>query len=705
MNYNIIIDKYAGFCFGVARAVSIVEKAVSGNSDNPGKIYTFGDIIHNSRVVENLREKGVYSIEYEQFRDLTSKDTVIIRSHGVPERIFDELHEIGVNVIDGTCPFVKKIHNIVSEYSSKGYEIIIFGDRSHAEIIGIVGNCQNTPHIYADFNDFLDKTDNFKYFFQKKLAFISQTTYNIIDWEQAVSKIKLHSSDFCDLRIFNTVCDATIKRQHGAKNLSESCDITVVVGDNSSSNTRKLYDICAKNCTAYITDGKDLTGLRRCATGAISLLLSRLSDTLGKTLTVGITAGASAPREVIEEVYNLMDDSIKDVIGTAGVEETGAAGVQDGSDGAEESFESMLNANLNRRVHKGNRVVGVITGFHNNEVTVDIGTKQTGFVPLEEFSEIPDEDPKQNAKVGEEVELIVTQVNDAEGWVTLSKSKADARTGFDALQKALNNNEVLDAVITDVVKGGVVAAIKGVRVFIPASHSGIRTNRNDENADKALDVLFKKPVRIKIIELDEKRNKAVGSIREAMNIERTAAKDKFWSDAAVGKTYTGTVRSVTNYGAFVDLGGVDGMIHLSELSWDKVTHPSQVVKVGDSVDVTIKALDPEKNRISLTYKDPNGDPFSNFLSKFEVGMDIPVKVVSTASFGAFAEIIPGVDGLIHISQFPADKGNALKKDDEVTARITEIDADRKRISLSIRAISEDAPVDENVPYVIPEETE
>jgi 4-hydroxy-3-methylbut-2-enyl diphosphate reductase len=383
--------------------------------------------------------------------------------------------------------------------------------------------------------------------------------------------------------------------------------------------------------------------------------------------------------------------------GATGAEITGAAEVQDG---AEESFESMLNANLNRRVHKGNRVVGVITGFHNNEVTVDIGTKQTGFVPLEEFSEIPDEDPKQNAKIGEEVELIVTQVNDAEGWVTLSKSKADARSGYDRLEKALNNDEVLDAVITGVVKGGVVATIKGVRVFVPASHSGIRTSRNDENADKALDVLFKKNVKLKIIELDEKRNKAVGSIREAMNIERNAAKDKFWEDAEVGKSYTGVVRSITNYGAFVDLGGVDGMVHLSELSWDKVTHPSQVVKVGDSIDVTIKALDREKNRISLSYKDPNGDPFSNFLTNFEVGMDVPVKVVSIASFGAFAEIIPGVDGLIHVSQISADKGVTLKKDDEVTARITEIDADIKRISLSIRAISDDAPVDENVPYVI-----
>ncbi|MDR0974913.1 MAG: 4-hydroxy-3-methylbut-2-enyl diphosphate reductase [Ruminococcus sp.] len=700
MKYKIIVDKYAGFCFGVSRAIALAESCLS--ETNHGSIYTYGNIIHNARVVNSLREKGVISIEHEDFTKLTSSDTVVIRSHGVPAEIFRELSEIGVNIVDGTCPFVKKIHNIVSEYSSLGYEIIIFGDKRHAEIIGIVGNCQNTSHIYADFNEFLDKTDNFKYFFQKKLAFISQTTYNIIDWEETTSKINAHSSDFTDLKVFNTICDATKNRQNGAKKLSEICDITVVVGDNSSSNTRKLYDICAGNSpgSAYITDGFDLTNFRRRASELISVL-SRQPDTPGKTLTVGITAGASAPREVIEEVIKAMDDSIKDVMQgtevqkTEEVQDTGAA-----DNTADESFESMLNASLNRRVHKGNRVEGIITGFHNNEVTVDIGTKQTGFVPLEDFAEIPDEDPKNSVKIGSSVELIVTQVNDAEGWVTLSKSKADARSGYERLEKALNNDEILDAVITGVVKGGVVATIKGVRVFIPASHSGIRTAKGDENAENALNALFKQNVRIKIIELDEKRNKAVGSIREAMNAERGAAKDKFWESAEVGKTYTGVVRSTTAYGAFVDLGGVDGMIHLSELSWDKVTHPSQVVKVGDSVDVTIKALDREKNRVSLSYKDPNGDPFTNFTANYEVGMDVPVKVVSIASFGAFAEIIPGVDGLIHVSQF---SGNALKKDDEVTARITEIDADRKRISLSLRAI--DVPVDENVPYVIPEETE
>jgi 4-hydroxy-3-methylbut-2-enyl diphosphate reductase len=695
INYSITLDRHAGFCFGVDRAVKLCEETADATDSQ--NVYTYGEIIHNAFTVDKLRKKGVSVIGYEDIDTLTPDDTVIIRSHGVPNDIFTKITEKGAKIIDGTCPFVKKIHNIVSEYSQNGYDIVVFGDKNHAEIIGIVGNCQNTPHIYADITELLDKTDNFKYFFQKKLAFIAQTTYNIIDWENAHSEIIAHINDFCDCKVFNTICDATSKRQQGAIKLSRSCDITVVVGDKNSSNTRKLYDICAREGKdTILTDGINLTEFRRRAASGVSLCLTRQNNTPGKTLTVGITAGASAPREVIEEVYKTMDDTINGMT-TEGM--------------ADESFEALLNENLNRRVHKGNRVTGIVTGFHINEVTVDLGTKQAGFVPLEEFAELPDEDPKKSVKIGDEVELVVTQVNDAEGWVTLSKSKADAKGGYELLYKALETGEILDAVVTEVVKGGVVVTIKGVRVFVPASHSGIRTPRSESSPtdnENALKVLFKKPVRVKIIEVDEKRGKAVGSIREANSSDRGASKEKFWDAAEIGKKYTGVVRSLTNYGAFVDLGGVDGMVHLSELSWDKVSHPSQIVKVGDSIDVVIKDLDREKNRVSLSYKDPTGDPFTKFLENYEVGMDIPVKIVSVAAFGAFAQIIPGVDGLIHISQLAdshvANAAAVVKKDDEVTARITEIDTERRRISLSIRVLTEGV-AEPDAPYEIPEETE
>jgi 4-hydroxy-3-methylbut-2-enyl diphosphate reductase len=490
INYSITIDEHAGFCFGVDRAVKLCEEAAASFQN----VHTYGEIIHNTFTVEKLRQKGVRVIEYDDIDNLTADDTVIIRSHGVPNEIFTKISSGGAAIIDGTCPFVKKIHNIVSEYSQKGYEIVIFGDKDHAEIIGIVGNCQNTPYIFADITELLDKTDNFKYFFKKKLAFIAQTTYNIIDWDNAHSEIIAHTEDFDDLKIFNTVCDATLKRQQGAKRLWQSADITVVVGDNRSSNTRKLYDICSREGKAAImTDGVCLTEFRRRVIGEVSRCLTRQNNTPGKTLTVGITAGASAPREVIEEVYKTMDETIK---GMTTEEMT------------DESFEALLNENLNRRVHKGNRVTGIVTGFHINEVTVDIGTKQAGFVPLEEFAELPDEDPKKSVKIGDEVELVVTQVNDAEGWVTLSKSKADAKGGYELLYKALDTGEVLDAIVTEVVKGGVVVTIKGVRVFVPASHTGIRTPRTETpstDSENALKVLFKKPVRVKIIEVDEKR--------------------------------------------------------------------------------------------------------------------------------------------------------------------------------------------------------
>jgi 4-hydroxy-3-methylbut-2-enyl diphosphate reductase len=652
----------------------MVEDSIAENKT--GRVFTYGEIIHNSRVVENFAKQGAAVITETDIKNLTPADTVVIRTHGIPAGIYKKLAATGAKIADGTCPYVKKIHDIAREKSAEGFQIVIFGDSLHDEIKGIVGNCQNTPLVCADYSAFLTNSSEIPNFFRKKLAFLFQTTYNILEWDSIVSR--LHE-DFTTTRsdnVYNTICSATVKRQEGAKTLSRSSDIVIVVGDETSSNTRKLQSICETGgCKTILTDGHSMTDFKKQAAAAVETVIDRQSETHGKTLTVGLTAGASAPREVIEEVKKAMEETV-----TNGLTES-------------MSFEELLDASMGRRVHKGSRVTGIITGFHNNEVTVDIGTKHTGFVPVEEFSDLPDEDPREKAKVGDEVELIVTQVNDAEGWVSLSKSKADAKSGFDRLLKAQENNEILDAVVTEIVNGGVVTSVKGARVFIPASHSGIRTARTEEKPSGDLSSLYKKTVRIKLIEVDEKRNKAVGSIREALAEERAAAKDAFWETAEVGKTYEGEVRSLTSYGAFVDLGGVDGMIHLSELSWDKVTHPSQVVKVGQKITVYIKALDKEKNRISLGYKNPGEDPYTKFAEEYKVGMDVPVKIVSIAAFGAFAQIIPGVDGLIHISQISSNRVNnaaeVLKKDDEVTARITDIDFDKKRISLSIRAIEEE----------------
>jgi 4-hydroxy-3-methylbut-2-enyl diphosphate reductase len=724
MKYRITIDKNAGFCFGVDRAVKMVYDAAwennggnpgnlygnasggnanggnangenangentsggsansgkSGNA-NPGNVYTYGEIIHNAHVVLKFADMGVRVIGREDFGYLSEKDTVVIRSHGVSAADFCALEKTGAKIADGTCPFVTKIHNIVREKSSEGYTVVIFGDKNHDEIKGIVGNCQNIPLVYDDYSAFFTDSRTNPDFFQKKLAFLSQTTYNILEWECIINRIQ---EEFPTSEIFNTVCHATSERQASAKELAVVSDIIVTVGDRKSSNTRKLFEICSRfGRESLFCDGFLGAESKAQAADAVKTAQSRNRSTPGKTLTVGITAGASTPCEVIEEVKIFMEDIIK-----------GAQPATETELNENMSFEELLDATMGRRVHKGSRVTGIITGFHNNEVTVDIGTKHTGFVPLEEFSDIPDEDPRTKVAIGSEVELVVTQVNDAEGWVALSKSKADAKSGFDRLAKAKENDEIIDAVVTEIVNGGVVTSVKGARVFIPASHSGVRTSRTEDKPGGDLSVLYKKTVKIKLIEVDEKRNKAVGSIREALAKERSAAKDTFWASAEVGKTYEGEVRSLTSYGAFVDLGGVDGMVHLSELSWDKVTHPSQVVKVGQKITVYIKALDPEKNRISLGYKNPSEDPYTKFTEEYSVGMDIPVKIVSIASFGAFAQIIPGVDGLIHISQVSNNRvtnaGDVLKKDDEVTARITEIDLDKKRISLSIRAILEES---------------
>jgi 4-hydroxy-3-methylbut-2-enyl diphosphate reductase len=397
--------------------------------------------------------------------------------------------------------------------------------------------------------------------------------------------------------------------------------------------------------------------------------------TNGKTIKVGITAGASVPCEIIEEVKRSMSEFLHN------------------TEEDDESFEALLNATSTRKVYKGGRVKGIVTGIHNNEVTVDIGTKHTGYVDLDEFyDDIPADSDEDPVRIGDEFDFVVVQVNDNEGTVSLSKRRADAKTGMDKLLKAKEEDEVLEGVVNSVVKGGIIVMAKGTRVFIPASQSGVRQGGK-------LDDLMKKAVKFKLIEVSEEKNKAVGSIRAASSADRDSKREKFWEDVEIGKKYTGEVRSITNYGAFVDLGGIDGMIHLSELSWGRITHPSQVVKVGDTLEVYIKDLDREKNRVSLGYKDPDADPYAKFAADFQVGQDVPVKIVSTTPFGAFAQIVPGVDGLIHISQI-SDKrvtnvSEFLKKDDVATARITEIDTDKKRISLSIKAtIETDEAADE-----------
>lgn len=660
MPHRIEIADKAGFCFGVDRAVKIVYNII----ENGGKAVTYGEIIHNETVVNELKSRGVNVINSPEEIEKLENTSVVIRSHGVGRDIYELLEKrkpFGVDVCDGTCPFVARIHKIVSEKSGEGFDIIILGDKDHDEVQGIVKHCQKMPYICGNYDELREilqkKFKNFK----KKVAIVAQTTYNIIIWEKCCRIIR---SECPEAEVFNTICSATAERQQSAVRLAEKSDLMIVIGGKRSSNTAKLYDICREHCKACILIS-DAGELER------ENIPEKLRE-LGENFNIGITAGASTPAYIIKEVQNHMSEIIK-------------------NNDEDFDFASALDASF-KKIYTGQRVKGYITAVNNTEATVDIGTKQTGYIALSELTDDPTLKVSDVVKVGDEVDLIVIKINDAEGIVNLSKKKVDAMVGFDKLVKAKEEDAVLEGTVTNVVKGGVIVITEGTRVFIPASQA---TARRDEK----LENLLKKTVKFKIIEINEQKFKAVGSIKAVLNAEKDAAKAKFWENVKVGDKFKGEVKSITNYGAFVDLGGIDGMVHISELSWNRIKHPSEVVKVGDVIEVFVKELDSESGRISLGYKKDEDNPWVKFANEYAVGDVVEAKVVSITPFGAFAQIIPGIDGLIHISQI-ANKKVANVKDvlsvgDVVKAKITEIDTEKKRISMSIRELLEEEGTDES----------
>lgn len=660
MPHRIEIADKAGFCFGVDRAVKIVYNII----ENGGKAVTYGEIIHNETVVNELKSRGVNVINSPEEIEKLENTSVVIRSHGVGRDIYELLEKrkpFGVDVCDGTCPFVARIHKIVSEKSGEGFDIIILGDKGHDEVQGIVKHCQKKPYICGNDDELREilqkKFKNFK----KKVAIVAQTTYNIIIWEKCCRIIR---SECPEAEVFNTICSATAERQQSAVRLAEKSDLMIVIGGKRSSNTAKLFDICREHCKACILIS-DAGELER------ENIPEKLRE-LGENFNIGITAGASTPAYIIKEVQNHMSEIIK-------------------NNDEDFDFASALDASF-KKIYTGQRVKGYITAVNNTEATVDIGTKQTGYIALSELTDDPTLKVSDVVKVGDEVDLIVIKINDAEGIVNLSKKKVDAMVGFDKLVKAKEEDAVLEGTVTNVVKGGVIVITEGTRVFIPASQA---TARRDEK----LENLLKKTVKFKIIEINEQKFKAVGSIKAVLNAEKDAAKAKFWENVKVGDKFKGEVKSITNYGAFVDLGGIDGMVHISELSWNRIKHPSEVVKVGDVIEVFVKELDSESGRISLGYKKDEDNPWVKFANEYSVGDVVEAKVVSITPFGAFAQIIPGIDGLIHISQI-ANKKVANVKDvlsvgDVVKAKITEIDTEKKRISMSIRELLEEEGTDES----------
>ncbi len=645
---QITVSESAGFCFGVDRAVQMVYEAL----ERKVPVATLGPIIHNKDVVDDMVRRGARIIE--DVSELRPEEHVVIRSHGVGRQVYEAIEALGNPVIDATCPFVARIHKIVAEKTAKGYFILIAGDESHPEVQGIVGHCDENYFVFKDefvLKDFFEKNEKN---FQKKLAIVAQTTYNNIIWGEC---LKVLPKDDPNIVVFDTICSATETRQTDTAALAAQSDCMIVIGGKHSSNTVKLFDVSSGYCRTYHIENADEL------------------DTLDlfNAEKIGITAGASTPAHIIKEVVTTMSEMLNKEMTEEDI---------DFAQAIDETF---------KKLHTGARVKGYVMAVNNSEVIVDLGAKQTGSVPATELTNDPGKKPSDVVSVGDEIDLIVIKVSDQDGMATLSKKRVDEQAGVEKVIKAKEENAILTATVSAVVKGGVNVFYEGVRIFIPASQTGLPR-------EASLDAMKGQEVKFVILEAPERRKSAVGSIKAVLRQEKEAAKAKFWETAEVGKEYEGEVKSLTSYGAFVDLGGIDGMVHISELSWNRIKHPSQVVAVGDVLKVYIKDLDQENDRISLGYKKTEDNPWEQFKANYQIGDVVTAKIVSITSFGAFAQIIDGVDGLIHISQL-ADRRVENVKDivsvgDEVQVKIIGIDLESNRISISMRALLEDAEAED-----------
>ena len=636
---HIYLAKTAGFCFGVDRAVSLVEQAIRDGK----RAVTLGPIIHNRHVVERFARLGVREIASPD--EAQPGETVILRAHGVEKAMQEELAARGLEVIDATCPFVEKIHRIVQKAEREGRRCLIIGTPEHPEVRAIASFCTGPVVLQSaeELQKWLDFDGTRR---DLPLTMVCQTTETQKNWDSCREIAKKICTN---LEIFDTICRATEMRQEEAIRLSRKCDAMVVVGDASSANTGRLAMICKQHCrTVTLVDHA----------GDLDLGL------FSGAATIGITAGASTPSWIIKEVNNTMSEELK--VETA----------------QEENFAELLEQSL-KTLNNGDKVTGTVMAIGSTEIEVDLGTKHTAYIPLEDFSGDPSVKPEDVVHVGDQIEAIVVHVNDGEGVVRLSRKRLEAGKAWEEIEAAVEDKTVLEGVVTEENKGGIVVNVKGIRVFVPASQSGVPKGGD-------LSEMVGKTVQLRMTEVNRARRRVVGSIRSVAAEQRKAAQEKIWSEIEVGKQYHGTVKSLTSYGAFVDIGGVDGMVHVSELSWNRIKNPSEVVKVGDEIDVYVIALDPEKKKISLGYKTDDTNPWTIFTREYHVGDVVDVKIVKLMTFGAFAEIIPGVDGLIHISQI-ADRRigkpeDVLSEGQEVQAKIIDIDEEHKRISLSIRAL-------------------
>ncbi|MBQ4511183.1 MAG: 4-hydroxy-3-methylbut-2-enyl diphosphate reductase [Clostridia bacterium] len=687
----ITIAKNAGFCFGVRRATDTVEALIK--EKNKSTIYILGKLIHNEEYIKYLEENGVFEISPDQIDELYKraisgeKITVVVRTHGIEKNIYEKLESCektteNFTLVNCTCPYVTKIHKIANENSDtkeKKEIFILIGKNDHPEVMSIMSHVVGEGYVFANGQELenfltdLKKRENFDEIFVNMAA---QTTQKLEEWEKCQKILKKHCTN---AKIFATICSVTDIRQREADELSRKCDVMIVVGGKTSSNTSKLAQVCEKNCTKtyWVQTSRDIP-----------------LDKIGHAKNIGITAGASTPDSLIQEVKRTMSEIMENQIENQ-IEN--------------EDFGKMLEEMESVKLYTGATVTGTVMGITDTEIRLDLGAKVTGIITKDQITDSNDVNLADLFKIGDSVDAKVISKSDRDGIAILSKKMVDSVKNLAKIAEYASTNETVEAKVVEITKGGVVCDVDSVRVFIPASMTGIK--KGDD-----MSVLAGTTQQIKIVEVKDNKREAIGSIRAVINEQKKAAyeekkakEEALWNSLEVGMEFEGPVKNITSYGAFVDLGGIDGLVHKSELSWNMRVAPSSVVKTGEIIKVYIKAIDNENKKISLGYKTEESKPWNIFKAQYNVGDVVIVKIRNVETYGAFAEIIPGVDGLIHISQIADRKiesvASVLKKGDSVSALIKEIDDEKEKVSLSMRALLEDNAEEEVAEEVVEEAAE
>lgn len=594
------------------------------------KTYTLGPLVHNPTQVKMLEEKGVGVIDEKEALNLENSQ-IVIRSHGVSEKSKKDLRENSNEVIDATCPVLLNIYKRIKEKENEGYTIIIIGDKEHPEIKAMASYVNNGIIIK-------NETEAKNITNMSKLYVVSQTT-NRIDFFENIAHELEKTND--DVVIENTICNATKLRQEACKSLSKEVDCMIVVGGFNSSNTNRLYQIAQKYCknVKRIETVKDLP-------------LQKLSN----FNIIGVIAGASTPDQVIEEVVNRMDDLTNEELMN--------------------SIEDSM-----KKIYPRDVINGTIIDVKDDEVFVDIQYRADGIVKLDEMTEEQSENPKDHFEIGQEIEVYVIKLDDGEGNVALSTRRVEGMKNWKTLREAFENDQTVEGDITGSNKGGLTAKVMGINGFVPASQIAPYFVKN-----------FKKFVGehwdLKIISIDERKNRLVLSRKDIVEEKL----DEQWDELEEGQVITGKVARLTDFGAFVEIGSLDGLLHVSDIAWTRVEHPRDVLNIGDDIEVKILKLNKEKNRISLGRKQLLEKPFAEFANEHEVGDVITGKVVNLLDFGAFVEVSEGVEGLIHVSEISWDHvekpSDELNVGDEVEVKILSIDPEEEKIGLSMKALKE-----------------